>query len=109
MTVSGLNSYPGTVFNVGTILGTGRGVYLGGGGSVSNQLAGSIIGGSGIAINGGAGTVGNLGTIAGTAYPGVGIILVQGGSVTNGNASVTTALISGANAASSLTARPPGS
>ena len=91
-----LNSYPGTVFNVGTILGTQRGLYLGGGGSVSNQLGGRIIGGSGVAIDGGAGSLVNLGTIAGTSATGVGIFMGQGGSVANGNASVTTALISGA-------------
>lgn len=64
---------------------TGVGVYLTGGGSVSNLSGGSIVGGvGGVAISvfgGGPGVVDNAGSIIGTNY--VGVYLGNGGSVNN--------------------------
>jgi uncharacterized protein with beta-barrel porin domain len=72
----------GTVTNSGSITGSGGvGVYLGGGGSVTNQTGGTISGiVSGVRISGGAGQVTNAGTIKANGY---GVYLGGGGSVTN--------------------------
>jgi hypothetical protein len=60
------------------------GIYLGGGGSVTNSGTGTIFGGvGGIDIAGGAGTVSNSGSIVTTTLDGQGVELDQGGTVTN--------------------------
>ncbi len=83
------------------------GVYLYSGGSVTNGAASirsaKISGGLGVIIGEAAGTVVNFGSIQGLGASsggaaGNGVILAQGGTVTNGTASDTTALISGATA-----------
>jgi uncharacterized protein with beta-barrel porin domain len=75
----------GTVTNAGTITGTrgsGEGVYLQAGGSVTNQTGGTISGGGvGVFVFSGAGAVTNAGAITGTGRYGVN--LNDGGSVTN--------------------------
>ncbi|MGC2412099.1 MAG: hypothetical protein WA459_05315 [Stellaceae bacterium] len=83
----------GTVSNFGTITeasGSGFGVELAAGGSVTNGASGLIAAGKvGVYITGGIGTVSNLGTIS-TFGPSSfrsfydGILLSSGGSVTNG-------------------------
>ena len=81
----------GTVINFGTLqsLGTLANVALNGGGSVTNGAAGAMSAlitgsGTGIYINNAAGTVTNFGKIASTsATSGNGIVLEDGGSVTN--------------------------
>ena len=71
--------------------GTGSGVRLGSGGSVTNAATtASITGYRGVAING-VGTVVNDGTVTGGSTGGDGITLDRGGSITNASA----ALISG--------------
>ena len=63
------------------------GIYLGGGGSVTNSGTGTIFGGvGGIDISGGTGTVSNTGSIVTTTLDGNGVELDQGGTVTNGGA-----------------------
>jgi uncharacterized protein with beta-barrel porin domain len=94
---------PGTVTNAGTITARGAtGVYLGAGGSVTNQvttggagpIAGVISGGQyGVRITGSPGTVTNAGTI--TGLTGTGVYLGAGGSVTN--LGVIAGVISGGN------------
>ena len=60
------------------------GIYLGGGGSVTNSGTGTIFGGiGGIDIAGGVGTVTNTGSIVTTTLDGQGVALDQGGTVTN--------------------------
>jgi hypothetical protein len=60
------------------------GIYLGGGGSVTNSGTGTIFGGvGGIDIAGGTGTVANTGSIVTTTLDGNGVELDQGGTVTN--------------------------
>jgi hypothetical protein len=95
------------VFNVGTIVGTypgiaqrsGPGIYLKSGGNITNATSAQIIGyGEGVKIDGvlnsapSPGRVTNLGTIAATANGGIGVYLVGGGYVANGQSS---ALITG--------------
>ncbi len=68
------------------------------GGTVTNQISGSITGARyGVDITGSPGTVTNLGTISstGAAFGDFGIKLAAGGSVTNGASGSTTALITG--------------
>jgi uncharacterized protein with beta-barrel porin domain len=81
----GINVYAnaGTVTNAGSITGTrGPGVYLQGGGSVTNSVGGVISGGSyGVKVLNSPGTVINYGSIAGNTQAGV--ELRAGGSVTN--------------------------
>ncbi len=100
-----------SVTNTGTIEATGGtssvGVFLYAGGSVTNGATGAtaaLISGyyNGVFI-GGAGTVVNDGKITATGtgghgliFPDVGVVLNDGGKVTNGAAGVTAALISGA-------------
>ncbi|MDB5395281.1 MAG: Hemagglutinin-related protein [Rhodospirillales bacterium] len=93
----------GTVDNAGTIrsgyyngggylTGGDAGIYLGGGGSVTNEVSGKISAGLGFGIKGGSGytvTVDNFGTIIGGSnnyyggFGGTAIALFYGGAVTN--------------------------
>ena len=94
----------GTVRNFGTIAGSGpqgRGVNLNAGGTVvngSNSDTAAYILAAGpqtaVYIGGSAGTVTNFGTIKSAGRTGV--VLNPGGTVTNGSATDTKALISGA-------------
>jgi hypothetical protein len=83
-----------TVVNAGHIVGsnttigagaaaTGAGMYLGAGGSVTNQSGGTISGFEGVYANNVAATVVNTGSIAGNSATGDSILLKAGGSVTN--------------------------
>ena len=91
---------PGTVVNYGEMTsGFDVGVELNHGGMVSNAQASAVIAPSnyaaeGVAIYGGFGTVGNLGTIsvAGTDG-GDAVFLGNGGTVVNGSSAVSTALL----------------
>ena len=102
----------GTVANAGTILGRvfdayGWGVSLAGGGVVHNgsatvASAAHIMGGNaGVLIEGGSGFVGNYGRIDSSAYApdsnlgDSAVQLLAGGSVVNGSALVTNAVITG--------------
>ena len=95
----------GTVRNFGTIAGSGpqgSGVNLNAGGTVvngSNSDTAAYILAAGpqtaLYVGGSAGTVTNFGTIKSAGRTGV--VLIPGGTVTNGSATDTKALISGAN------------
>ncbi|MFZ3235433.1 MAG: hypothetical protein WA184_08705, partial [Stellaceae bacterium] len=95
----------GTVANLGVVKATGTGgvgVDMTAGGSVSNGSAGdtiaSISGGNhGVAISGGSGAVTNFGSITSSGQNAA-VLLFAGGSVTNGSAASTAALISAAGA-----------
>jgi hypothetical protein len=100
---------PGTIANFGTIRGTGtlgRGIVLGAGGSVTNGSAadtaayiaaadrnGIYIGGTTSSTVSNFGTIKSLDTITGAS----GVAIRTGGTVTNGTAADTKALISGGN------------
>ena len=75
----------GVVTNAGTIEGTGSngtGIYLSGGGSVTNEAGGSISGGAeAIWIANQSGTVDNSGSLIGTRFEG--IYLTAGGTISN--------------------------
>jgi hypothetical protein len=90
-----LNAY--TVFNYGSVVATGNGIYLGDGGAITNGATDDtnalIEGNDAIFIQTAAGTVTNFGTIDGMAY--AGIVLNNGGDVTNGGPGVGGALIEG--------------
>lgn len=79
----------GTIANEGAILGqstTSWGVYLAGGGTVTNGVniaTATIAGAYGIAIKSGTGTVANYGTIRATDRYRTGVYLAAGGAVTN--------------------------
>ncbi|MGC2412078.1 MAG: hypothetical protein WA459_05200, partial [Stellaceae bacterium] len=79
----------GTVANYGTIAGGpgGDGIYTQAGASVSNKQ-GAVI--TGVVITRGAGTVDNLGSIAGVG-------LTEGGKIVNGQSGSTVGLITGSN------------
>ena len=87
-----------TISNAGKInaSGNGYGITLGAGGEVINQQAGSIVGHSGIYSHA-RGTVTNYGVIRGTgASPGAhGILLANGGNLTNGTSTDRSALVEG--------------
>ncbi len=70
------------IYNLGTVMAPTRGVFLTAGGIVHNETAALISGGyRGIDITGGAGTVTNAGSIAGSKQQG--IRLEGGGAVSN--------------------------
>lgn len=103
---------PGTIANFGTIKGTGslgRGIVLGAGGSVTNGSSsdtaayiaaasrnGIYIGGTASSTVSNFGTIKSLNTIT-TGIGNNGIAIRTGGTVTNGTATDTKALISGGN------------
>jgi fibronectin-binding autotransporter adhesin len=115
-TIAGYNSgadiegAPGTVTNLGTITATsttnGIGVWLSAGGTVNNGVdaTGSTVNTSaliqaydfGVLISGGVGVVNNDATISGNGDS-AGVILLNGGTVTNGSTTDNTALIVGEN------------
>ena len=80
-----LNGSAGSVSNAGTISATGTqgvGAFFGNGGSVANDVNGQISGDlTGVGFYGASGSVSNAGTITGTNASG--IVLDEGGSVTN--------------------------
>lgn len=93
-----------TIANQGTIIGNlyqiyggiseAQGIHLKSGGSITNLTTGRIVARvSGIFIEGGSGTVANLGTILGQE---LGVGLVAGGSVTNGASGSSVGYIYGA-------------
>jgi fibronectin-binding autotransporter adhesin len=95
-----------TVVNFGSIVGAGAfgeaGIYLGGGGSVTNGSANdhsALVSGYGGVIAHSAATVVNFGSIeatgASSAAGAYGVALYAGGSMTNGSVNDQTALISG--------------
>jgi hypothetical protein len=89
-----------TVTNFGSILGTDEGVRLEAGGAITNGAAGdtaALIRGAlyGVYLNGGSGAVTNFGTILAGAAEGFGVVLRSTGTVTNGSATDTEALIQG--------------
>jgi hypothetical protein len=90
----------GTVTNSGVILGigTGVGICLDQGGTVTNETGGRITAaaGDGVFVMGGAAIVTNLGLIVGaTATSGAAVYLGGGGIVTNGKSGNTLGLICG--------------
>jgi fibronectin-binding autotransporter adhesin len=96
---------PGAISNFGTIEitpGVGNGVAIGiySGGSITNgsgsDQAAVIQGGDGVIAAGGSATISNFAVIRGTgSYDSTGVNLGQGGAVTNGASSDTTAFIYG--------------
>ncbi len=86
-TISGNNAIyaigTASVVNAGSIIATGLGVYLGGGGRVTNLSGGTISAGSVGVGDGELSTVVNAGVISGTSTNSVGVYLGAGGSVTN--------------------------
>ncbi|HXV01683.1 MAG TPA: hypothetical protein VG166_14410 [Caulobacteraceae bacterium] len=104
-------AHPSTVTNLGTVAGTLDGIVLSDGGRITNGsstdgaalISGSAsdtYGGSAIVVKGAAGTVINRATIMNVAGPtayyyGFSVDLQAGGTVTNGSAVDTTALIAG--------------
>jgi Ca2+-binding RTX toxin-like protein len=94
---------PGTVTNLGTVEATGtsqHAIYFSDGGSITNgsatQTSAQIIGQKhAIVVDGGAGTIGNFGTISITGTN-ANIVLDEGGSVVNGSSTSTLASITGA-------------
>src|SRR5215472_14178514 len=98
--------YPWTLINYGALQGFGTtsfGVDLEDGGKVVNAAngpaVGSISGGyDGVVIRGATGTLANQGTISTTGSGGGGVYFGAGGTVTNGAAGATAAVISGSDA-----------
>jgi hypothetical protein len=103
-----IRTAPGTVTNYGTIVGSNKtqaetfasGVYIDHGGAVTNGTNGAtaalIEGFRGVYFRGAAGAVHNYGTISSPmAGSGQGVLLGDGGSVTNGSATDRIALIAG--------------
>jgi len=89
-----------SVVNEGSIRSRSYGIYLRAGGSVNNSTFSSYIEGqyAAVAINGGLGSVVNAGAIVsspGRKYAFAAVDLVDGGTVDNGSASNTKALITG--------------
>ncbi len=92
----------GSVRNFGSIEGTLFGVVASAGTVTNNSTAALISGGSGVAFGAGQGSVINFGTILGTGVATslvkqAGVVLDNGGSVTNGSTKSTSALIEGQN------------
>ena len=99
-----LLSAAGSVLNDATIKATGTdisqpviGVFLEAGGTIENLTPSASIYGKqwGAIVEGSAGYVTNLGTMRAAASSGLGVDLIAGGTVTNGNGSDSTALIVG--------------
>ncbi|HZL01421.1 MAG TPA: hypothetical protein VFC47_16155 [Caulobacteraceae bacterium] len=91
-----------TVVNEGKVASSGAGIYLYTGGSITNgastDTTASISGTVGVVVGADAGTVVNFATISASRAASQGVILAHGGSVTNGSASDTQALVQGAEA-----------
>jgi fibronectin-binding autotransporter adhesin len=90
----------GTVTNFGAIRGGSDGVFINDGGRVTNGASGSTAGlmvgtiGGAVAIAGATGTIANFGTLQSLGTLAV-TALLDGGSITNGAAGATNALITG--------------
>jgi len=93
-----MQNAPGRVANYGSIIGSGAAVYLAAGGKVTNGAAndtGALLeGGDGVEVFNSAATLANFGRVVGTGASGRGVVLGQGGDLTNGAANDTGALIS---------------
>jgi hypothetical protein len=85
-----------TIVNQGSIAGsgTGKGIYLQGGGAVTNGTGGSIAGSYGIKANGTT-AIDNAGTIGATGTLGQGVDLLVGGAITNEVSGVVTGNLTG--------------
>ncbi len=97
-----LLSAAGSVTNYATIratesAATGEGVFLLAGGTLNNLGTAAVITGAGwgVVAESARGLVGNQGTIAATGGTGLGVDLTAGGTVVNGSATDTSALIAG--------------
>ena len=78
----------GSVTNYGMIGGqmsSGRGVFLGNGGTVVNGYSATIEGGDGVVASGAAAYVRNYGYIVSQGSSGIGLFLSRGGTVINGS------------------------
>ena len=112
------NALQTTITNSGSLIGTGAssvGVFLNGGGMLTNQATGLVTGAIGVSVRGAAGTVTNAGTVVGSGGTAVSMIagfahtlqvsrgasfsgLIDGGNTIGSSIASTLVLVSGAGA-----------